>query len=101
MLESGQVNHQGHREEGPEKTGLQHTARTTTTSGQEATQDDPMPGSSDDHLRQPTTVTDVIEQTTEMDAEAAILSDHRTDQRSIANGSRRRTFQQKSRRDED
>ena len=52
----------------------------TTTSGHEATQDDPMPSSSDDHLRQPTTETDVIEQNTEMDAVTAKLSDDRTDQ---------------------
>ena len=34
--------------------------RTATTSGHEATRDDPMPGSSDDDLRQPTTETDVL-----------------------------------------
>ena len=39
-----------------------------------------MPGSSDDHLRQPTVETDVIEQNTEMDAETAKVSDDRTDQ---------------------
>ena len=45
----------------PRKDGSPAQAR-TTTSGQETTRDDPMPGSSDDHLRQPTTETDVIQQ---------------------------------------
>ena len=52
----------------------------TTTLGHEATQDDPMPISSDDHWGQPAVDTDVIEQDTEMDAETAKLSDDRTDQ---------------------
>ena len=59
----------------PRKDGSPAQARTTTTSGQEATGDDPMPGSSDDHLRQPTTETSVIEQNTEMDAETARVGD--------------------------
>ena len=42
-------------------------ARTATTSGQ-ATRDDPVPGSSDDHLRQTATETDVIEQNIVMDS---------------------------------
>ena len=52
----------------PRKDGSPAQARTTTTSGQEATGDDPMPGSSGDHLRQPTVETDVIEQNIAMDA---------------------------------
>ena len=59
----------------PRKDGSPAQARTTTTSGQEATRDDPMPGSSDDHLRQPTTETDVIEQNIAMDAGTARVSD--------------------------
>ena len=39
-----------------------------------------MPGTLDDHLRQPTFETDVIEQDTVMDAGTAKLSDDRTDQ---------------------
>ena len=74
MRWSGRVNHQDHREEGPEKTGLRHKRRTTTTSGH-ATRDDPMPGSSDDHLRQPATETDVIEQNIVMDSGTARASD--------------------------
>ena len=65
----------------PRKDGSPAQARTTTTSGQEATRDDPMPGSSDDHLRQPTVETDVIGQNTDMDAETAKVSDDRTDQK--------------------
>ena len=41
----------------PRKDGSPAQAR-TTTSGHEATRDDPMPGSLDDHRRQPTTETD-------------------------------------------
>ena len=76
MLQPGLVNHQGQ----PRKDGSPAQAKITTTSGQEATRDDPVPGSSDDHLRQPTTETDVIEQNTEMDAETAKVSDDRTGQ---------------------
>ena len=54
--------------------------RVSSSGENEATQDDPMPSRSDDHLRLPTAETDVIEQNTEMDAEAAKLSDDRTDQ---------------------
>ena len=79
MRWSGRVNRQDHREEGPERTGHQHK-RTTTTTGQEATRDDPMPGSSDDHLRQPTTATDVIEQSIVMDSGTARESDDGADQ---------------------
>ena len=61
----------------PRKDGSQAQARTTTTSGQEATSDDPMPGSSGDHVRHPTVETDVIEQNTEMDAETAKVGDGR------------------------
>ena len=50
--------------------------RTTTTTGrQEATRDDPMPGSSDDHLRQQTTETDVIDKCIVMDSGTARASD--------------------------
>ena len=56
----------------PRKDGSPAQATTTTTSGrQEATRDDPMPGSSDDHLRQPTTVTDVVDQSIVMDSGTA------------------------------
>ena len=49
--------------------------RTTTTRRQEATRDDPMPGSSDDHLRQQTTETDVIDKYIVMDSGTARASD--------------------------
>ena len=64
----------------PRKDGSPAQARTTTTTGQEATRDDPMPGSSDDHLRQPTTETDVIEQSIVMDSGTARASDDGADQ---------------------
>ena len=48
----------------------------TTTSRHEATGDGPMPGSSDDHLRQTTVETDVIEQNIAMDSGIARLSDN-------------------------
>ena len=51
----------------PRKDGSPAQARTTTTSGH-ATRDDPMPGSSDDHLRQTATETDVIGQNIVMDS---------------------------------
>ena len=54
----------------PRKDGSPAQARTATTSGH-ATRDDPMPGSSDDHLRQTATETDVIEQNIVMDAGTA------------------------------
>ena len=54
----------------PRKDGSSAQARTTTTSGHEATQDDPLPGNSDDHLRQPTVEPDVIEQDIVIDTEA-------------------------------
>ena len=63
------------------KDGSPAQARTTTTTGrQEATRDDPMPGSSDDHLRQPTTETDVIEQNIVIDSGTARASVDGTDQ---------------------
>ena len=65
----------------PRKDGSPAQARTTTTSGQEAIQDDPMPGSSGDHLRQPTVETDVMEQNIAMDAENAKVSGDRANQR--------------------
>ena len=65
----------------PKKDGSPAQSRTTTTTGrQEATRDDPMPGSSDDHLRQPTTETDVIEQSIVLDSGTARASDDRADQ---------------------
>ena len=57
----------------PRKDGSPAQARTTTT-GQEAT-----PGSSDDHLRQPTTETDLIEQNIVMDSGTARVSDEGAD----------------------
>ena len=50
----------------PRKDGSPAQSRTATTSGH-ATRDDPMPGSSDDHLRQTAMETDVIEQNIVMD----------------------------------
>ena len=44
-------NHQRPSRGRPRKDGSPAQARTTTTSGHEATRDDPMPGSSDDHRR--------------------------------------------------
>ena len=64
----------------PRKDGSPAQARTTTTSGHEATRDDPMPGSSDDHRRQPTTEADVVDQSIVMDSGTAMVSDERTDQ---------------------
>ena len=52
----------------------------TTTSGHEATRDDPMPGSSDDHRWQPTTETGVVDQSIVMDSGTARVSDEGTDQ---------------------
>ena len=49
-------------------------------SGQKATRYDPMPGSSDDHLRQPTVEPDVIGQDTVVDTDTSRVSDDRTDQ---------------------
>ena len=60
----------------PREDGSPAQARTATTTGQEATRDDPMPGSSDDHLRQPTTENDVIEQNIVMDSGTARASDN-------------------------
>ena len=65
----------------PRKDGSPAQARTTTTPGQEAIQDDPTPDSSGDHLRQPTVETDVIEQNIAMDAENAKVSGDRANQR--------------------
>ena len=57
------------------KDGSPAQARTTTTSRHEATRDDPMPDSSDDHPRQPITETDVFDQSI-----VARVSDEGTDQ---------------------
>ena len=59
----------------PRKDGSPAQARTATTSGH-ATRDDPMPGSSDDHLRQTATETDVIEQNIVMDSATARTSEN-------------------------
>ena len=59
----------------PRKDGSPAQARTATTLGH-ATRDDPMPGSSDDHLRQTATETDVIEQDIVMDSGAARTSEN-------------------------
>ena len=65
----------------PRKDGSPAQTRTTTTTGrQEATRDDPMPGSSDDHLRQPTTETDVIGQSIVTDSGTARASGDGADQ---------------------
>ena len=58
----------------PRKDGSPAQARTATMSGH-ATRDDPMPGSSDDHLRQTAMETDVIEQNIVMDSGTARTSD--------------------------
>ena len=73
----------------PRKDGSPAQARTTTTTGQEATRDDPMPGSSVDHRRQPTTEIDVIDQSIVVDSGTARV---RSRSRSVENGSRRRYF---------
>ena len=57
----------------PRKDGSPALATTATTS-RHATRDDPMPGSSDDHLRQTATETDVIEQNIVMDSGTARTS---------------------------
>ena len=80
MLQSGRVNHQGHREEDPERTGLQHKRGQRRRQDKKARGDDPMPGSSGDHLRQPTVETDVIEQSIAIDAGTARVSDDRANQ---------------------
>ena len=64
----------------PRKEGSQAQATTTTTSAQEATGDDPMPGSSGDHVQQPTVETDVIEQNIARDAGTASVSGDRANQ---------------------
>ena len=57
----------------PRKDGSPAQARTATTSGH-ATRGDPMPGSSDDHLRQTAMETDVIDQNIVMDSGTARTS---------------------------
>ena len=84
----------------PRKDGSPAQARTTTTTGQEAARDDPMPGSSGDHLRQPTTETDVIEQNIVRDSGTARVSDDGANQR-VLRMDQEEVFQQKSRHDED
>ena len=86
MQQSGRVNHQGH----PRKDGSPAQARATTTSGHEATRDDPMPGSSDDHRRQPTAETDVVDQSVVMDSGSARVSDEGTEGISAEEQARRR-----------
>ena len=58
----------------PRKDGSPAQARTATTS-RHTTRDDPMPGSSDDHLRQTATETDVIKQGIVTDSGTARESD--------------------------
>ena len=60
----------------PRKDGSPAQAKSATTSGR----DDPMPGSSDDHRRQPTTEEDVVDQSIVMDSGTARVSDEGTDQ---------------------
>ena len=59
----------------PRKDGSPAQARTATKSGH-ATRGDSMPGSSDDHLRQTATETDVIEQNIVMDSGTARTSEN-------------------------
>ena len=75
MLQSGRVNRQGHRGDGPERAGLQHKRgqRRRRDKGRLVTI--PCQANSDDHLRQPTTETDVIEQNIVMDSGTARVSD--------------------------
>ena len=68
----------------PRKDGSPAQARTTTTSGREATRDDAMPRSSDDHLRQTATETDVIEQSIVMDSGTARTSENTVTDSGIA-----------------
>ena len=65
--------------ERPRKDGSPAQVR-TTASGHEATRDDPMPGSSDDHRRQPSTETDVVDQSIVMNSGTARVSDDRANQ---------------------
>ena len=84
----------------PRKDGSPAQARTTTTSGHEETRDDPMPGSSDDHLRQPATETEVIEQSIVMDSGTARACDDRADQ-GVLRMVKKKVFQQRNKHDED
>ena len=86
MRQSGRVNHQGHLR----KDGSPAQARSTTTSGHEATRDDPMPGSSYDHRRQPTAETDVVDQSVVMDSGTARVSDEGKEDISAEEQARRR-----------
>ena len=70
----------------PRKDGSPAQARTATSG--HATRDDPMPGSSDDHLRQTATETDVIEQNIVMDSGTA-----RTSQNIVMDSGTARTSQ--------
>ena len=70
----------------PRKDGSLAQARTATSG--HATRDDPMPGSSDDHLRQKATETDVIEQNIVMDSGTA-----RTSQNIVMDSGTTRTSQ--------
>ena len=65
----------------PKEDGSPAQTRTATTTGREATQDEPMPGSSDDRVRLPSTEEpDVTEQDVVIDTEALRVSDNRPDQ---------------------
>ena len=70
----------------PRKDGSPAQARTATSG--HATRDDPMPGSSDDHLRQIATETDVIDQNVVMDSGTA-----RTSQNVVMDSGTARTSQ--------
>ena len=70
----------------PRKDGSRVQAK-TTTSRQEATSDDPMPGSSGNQLRQTTVETDVIEQNIAMDAGTARTSENIVTDSGIARAS--------------
>ena len=66
----------------PRKDGSPAQARTTTTSRHEATRDDPMPGSSDDHRRQPTTEDEGTDQgVLRMDQEESISAEEQARRR--------------------
>ena len=76
----------------PRKDGSPAQARTTTTTGQEATRNDPVPGSSDNRLQQPTTETR-CDWAEHRDRFRNCESEwRRSTPRSVENGSRRRYF---------
>ena len=74
MLQSGRVNHQGHREEGPERTGLQHKR------GQRRRQDKKQPATIPCQAVLVIICGKTIEQNIAMVAETAKVSDDRANQ---------------------